>query len=573
MRTGIFKKIFAVILTLTVILPIVAITSFADTSVSLSVEDVGGVKANDAFQVSVKYTGSAAVQISGISLVIAYDESKVAFSGNSEKIFVKNMDGCTISNKNGKVRLIWDSLDKVTLTSGKLFQFTFAAKSSFSDTVITPSVEMLYVFEGNAMKDIAVGTMTGGSITGNAVNNVNAVIAAINAIDNPVVYTDACNERIISAWNKYTALSGSEKPLVTNYSTLANAIKEYNRLREQSGNDSVNAEVEKYKQEHSYALSRTKLNVTTDKNADGSFKDVVALETAITEMEKLSVQAQAKLMPQKNTLKSVLAFLKAQIKDELEEQERAELEKKQRAAAEEAVNDFLSQPFKWVFDLTPETVKTGDETGVRNALSALGDYEINKYAVEMLADKKELLEKLIKKIEELKISQNPEKAAEIKAADAFKDNFSYVLSLTPETVTRDDEIDVNIANYAYEMLDDGVKALLQNEGQLLSSLMDAIAELPQDDTDSDEDSDGDTAAEIDENDNSGDSEGGVKEIIKRIKDSAKYTVKFVTRNMSNIIWVMLAVIGVLLINFGFCYGFYRRALKHPIDKEADIDES
>ena len=43
--------------------------------------------------------------------------------------------------------------------------------------------------------------------------------------------------------------------------------------------------------------------------------------------------------------------------------------------------------------------------------------------------------------------------------------------------------------------------------------------------------------------------------------------------MSNIIWVMLAVIGVLLINFGFCYGFYRRALKHPIDKEADIDES
>ena len=421
------------------------------------------------------------------------------------------------------------------------------------------------------MKDIAAGTMTGGSITGGAVNNVNAVIAAINAIGN-VVYTEACNERIISAWNKYTALSGSEKLLVTNYSTLANAIKEYNRLREQSGNDPVNAEVEKYKQDHSYALSRTKLNVTTDKNADGSFKDVVALETAITEMEKLSVQAQAKLMPQKNTLKSVLAFLKEQIKDELEEQERAELEKKQRAAAEEAVNDYLSQPFKWVFDLTPETVKTADETGVRNALSALGDYEINKYAVEMLADKKDLLEKLIKKIEELKISQNPEKDAEIKAADAFKDNFSYVLSLTPETVTRDDEIDVNIANYAYEMLDDGVKALLQNEGQLLSSLMDAIAELPQDESDSDENSDGDTIAEIDEKDD-GDSAGGVKEIIKRIKDSAKYTVKFVTRNMSNIIWVMLAVIGVLLINFGFCYGFYRRALKHPIDKEADIDES
>ncbi len=572
MKTRIFKKIFAVILTLIIILPIVAITSFADASVSLLVEDVGGVKANDSFQVSVKYTGSAAVQISGISLAISYDESKVAFSGNSEKIFVKNMDGYTISNKNGKVKLIWDSLDKVTLTTGKLFQFTFAAKSAFSDTVITPSVEMLYVFEGNAMKDIAAGTMTGGSITANAVNNVNAVIAAINAIDNPVVYTEACNERIISAWNKYTALSGSEKLLVTNYSTLANAIKEYNRLREQSGNDPVNAEVEKYKQDHSYALSRTKLNVTTDKNADGSFKDVVALETAITEMEKLSVQAQAKLMPQKNTLKSVLAFLKEQIKDELEEQERAELEKKQRAAAEEAVNDYLSQPFKWVFDLTPETVKTADETGVRNALSALGDYEINKYAVEMLADKKDLLERLTKKIEELKISQNPEKAAEIKAADAFKDNFSYVLSLTPETVTRDDEIDVNIANYAYEMLDDGVKALLQNEGQLLSSLMDAIAELPQDDSDSDEDSDGDTIVEIDEKDD-GDSTGGVKEIIKRIKDSAKYTVKFVTRNMSNIIWVMLAVIGVLLINFGFCYGFYRRALKHPIDKEADIDES
>lgn len=260
-------------------------------------------------------------------------------------------------------------------------------------------------------------------------------------------------------------------------------------------------------------------------------------------------------------MKSVLSYLNNQVKEEQEQIEKEELEKKQRAAAEEAVKEYLSQPFKWTFDLTVDTVQTSDETGVRNAYNTLGDYEINKYAVEMLKDYRTLLELLIKRIEALKLIENPEQAAEIKAADEFKDNFSYVLGLTPETVTKDDEVDINIANYAYEMLDDSVKAHLTAEGELLASLLDAVSSLP------DEDASADDTEEPDTDTSDGDTESPIEQVIKYIKNAGKYTVKFINREMSKTVWVMLGAIGLLSINLGCCYGFYRRAKKRKSKKE------
>lgn len=563
MKTKLLKRTVIFILTLLFCIPMCCFTGFADSAVSFKVQDVSGIKANNMFDVKVNYNGTSDLKISGIVLNLSYDNSKIAYSGSSEKINVKNMSGYTVNDKNGKIKFLWDSLGTVTLKQGTILTFSFQAKKTFSDTVITPTVEMLYVFEGKNIKDIGVTSVTPGALTaesGTSLADVKNVIALIEAIDNPVVLTPACNERINSAYNAYCALNGTKRQLVTNYDKLAAAIKEYNRLSEADADSPVNSEVEKFRQDYAYALSRTKLNVTTDKNADGNFKDVVALEEAIAAAEKLSVGAQVKIAGEKNTMKSVLSFLKNLVKQEQEEKDKEELEKKQRAAAEEAVNDYLSQPFKWVFDLTVDTVQTDDETGVRNAYSTLGDYEINKYAVEMLSSKKALLEELIKRIEELKASKEPEKAAEIKAADAFKDNFSYVLSLTPETVTKDDEIDINIANYAYEMLDDSVKAYLTAEGELISSLMDAVSSLP--DEDGEDDGDDDTDIEAPDTDSSEDDpKNPIQQVIKHIKDAGKYTVKFINREMSKTVWVLLGAIGVLCINLGCLYGFYRHALK------------
>ncbi|GEM_PF-3032227 len=563
MKANIFKKAVIFTLALLLILPISCFVSSADSAASFKVENVTGIKANDTFEVKVDYTGTSDLKISGIVMNLAFDSSKIAFSGSSEKINVKNMDGYTVNAKDGKLKFLWDSLSTVTLKNGNILKFSFQAKKGFSDTVITPSIETLYVFENGNIKEIPVSSFSSGSLTAGSASlkDVTNVINLINGIDDPVVLTPACNERITNAYNAYCKLSGEKRLLVTNYDKLAAAIKEYNRLSENSNNNSVDQEVEKFKTDYAYALSRTKSNVTTEKTADGKFKDVVALEEAIAAAEKLSVQAQVKLSKEKNTMKSVLSYLRNQVKEEQEQIEKEELEKKQRLAAEEAVKEYLSQPFKWTFDLTVDTVQTSDETGVRNAYNTLGDYEINKYAVEMLKDYRTLLESLIKRIEALKLIENPEQAAEIKAADAFKDNFSYVLGLTPETVTKDDEVDINIANYAYEMLDDSVKAHLTAEGELLASLMDAVSSLPDEETSEDD------AEEPDTDNSDGDTESPIEQVIKYIKNAGKYTVKFINREMSKTVWVMLGAIGLLCINLGCCYGFYCRAKKRKIKKE------
>ena len=59
---------------------------------------------------------------------------------------------------------------------------------------------------------------------------VDEVIDAINAIPNPVVYTDACYALILNARNEYNALPEALRADVTNYSVLTDAEAAYNAL-------------------------------------------------------------------------------------------------------------------------------------------------------------------------------------------------------------------------------------------------------------------------------------------------------------------------------------------------------
>ena len=61
-------------------------------------------------------------------------------------------------------------------------------------------------------------------------NAANAVIDLINAIDDPVVYTDACHQEILDARAAYNNLTQAQKALVGNYATLTDAEAAYNTL-------------------------------------------------------------------------------------------------------------------------------------------------------------------------------------------------------------------------------------------------------------------------------------------------------------------------------------------------------
>ena len=499
-----------------------------------------------------------------ISAYSPFDDGSVIILNDTGKI-----DGLefnrVVYNENGKIEDIIagdfficyappDRTDFSSLPDELIQKYSELFKTPKVFIKINGNVEMLYVIEKHDIKDIDVGNILPGTVSAISSARAKKVEMEIDQIDNPVVLTNDCNTKIVKAWNSYCALTGAEKLLVKNYETLVAAMKKYAELQRNSENDPVSAEVNEFTNKYSYALALTKLTATTEKDSNGNYKDIEALNTAIRALEGLSVQAQVILMPNKNTMKSVLYYLQEQIKEELEEAEAAERERKQREAAKEAVEDFLNQPYKWVLDLTVDKVTTDDETGVRTALSGLESAEINKYAIEMLAEKKKLLQDLLKKILELKINAEPEKAEAIISAEEFKNRFSSVLSLTPDSVTRDDEVDVNIANYAYELLSADAKLYLEKEGKLLASLMDAIASLPSDETENErheeQDNDSNSAGNISET---------VKEVIKRIADNSQYSVKILERNMSNIVWVLLVAIGILSLNLIVCYGFYNKA--------------
>ena len=61
-------------------------------------------------------------------------------------------------------------------------------------------------------------------------NAANAVIDLINAIDDPVVYTDACHQEILDAREAYDNLTGDQQALVGNYATLTDAEDAYASL-------------------------------------------------------------------------------------------------------------------------------------------------------------------------------------------------------------------------------------------------------------------------------------------------------------------------------------------------------
>ena len=516
------------------------------------------IKANESFDIKVKLSNADDLKLNGLTLALKYDKNVISYSNKSAKALVDGMDEFTAHNSNGTVIFTWDSLENAVIPAGNsdIIKFSFQALSDFSATSVTMQVNSLYYLNGNKITDIQCTVGSALSLNQLVSSAVQSVINRINAIPQPVTYTPDCGAKITAAWNEYCALPAQSKTAVTNYNVLVAAMKEYERLSAEQGTG--NTELDEYKRAHEYALSLTKLNATTDKDADGKFKDIEAIKIALSDMEKLSIATQAKLMTSKNTLKDVLQYLEKQVEDEIKQQEEEKRIEEQKQAAKEAVEDFKSQPFKWVFDLTVDTVKVTDETGVSNAMTALNSAEINKYAIEMLKEYRELLEALSKRIVELKVAENPEMAKEIIAAEDFKSKFSSILALTVDNVTKDDELDINIASYAFEMLDDGVKALLEAEGEHIAALLEKVSNLPDSEETDTDDNDAADTTEIEEHD---ESPSIIQKVINKIIGGKDYDVTIQNRNMSKFIWVMLIAIGALSINLGVCYGFYKYAEK------------
>lgn len=464
-----FSLVFSVLFLLTVMY--IPVSALNENEAVFSLSGASGVKKGDTVLVEISVNAGSGTKINGMDFSLLFESEYLSYISGSAKLNMNTDNSPTVSVLNNRLNLAWDSGTSVTLASGKFASFSFRVENISKELEVKLNFGSCYaisIVSGRVVyKDIAVSVSNTALIKGdNEDAAVNAVIAAIDGIGE---VTAGSKSQLDLIYNAYKSLSQAQKQKVTNYDKLAEAIRKCDELIKQEENDPVAKEIKDYKIKYSEALN---LRVSTV-----GPNDVEKLTEALEAMKKLSSRAQVELLRTKYLLDSVLA----KAKELKSEEDRKNNEEKLRAEAEALANEYRNGIYKWVFALTTDTVKIVDGEGVNLAYEELLNIEIvNDIAYRLLAPEKELLEALKKKIDELKLIQNPELSAAIAKANDFREKFGFLFTLKDDEVTYDEKIDIYIAYELLNSYDEDVKELLSSELERLEQLMSIVGGLEPD---------------------------------------------------------------------------------------------
>lgn len=455
-----FSLVFSVLFLLTVMY--IPVSALNENEAVFSLSGASGVKKGDTVVVEISVNAGSGTKINGMDFSLLFESEYLSYISGSAKLNINTDNSPTVSVLNNRLNLAWDSGTSVPLASGKFASFSFRVENISKELEVKLNFGSCYaisIVSGRVVyKDIAVSVSNTALIKGdNEDAAVNAVIAAIDGIGE---VTAGSKSQLDLIYNAYKSLSQAQKQKVTNYDKLAEAIRKCDELIKQEENDPVAKEIKDYKIKYSEALN---LRVSTV-----GPNDVEKLTEALEAMKKLSSQAQVELLRTKYLLDSVLA----KAKELKSEEDRKNNEEKLRAEAEALANEYRNGIYKWVFALTTDTVKIVDGEGVNLAYEELLNIEIiNDIAFKLLAPEKKLLESLKKRIDELKLIQNPELSAAIAKANDFREKFGFLFTLKDDEVTYDEKIDIYIAYELLNSYDEDVKELLSSELERLEQLM------------------------------------------------------------------------------------------------------
>lgn len=464
-----FSLVFSVLFLLTVIY--IPVSALNENEAVFSLSGASGVKKGDTVVVEISVNSGSGTKINGMDFSLLFESEYISYINGSAKLNVNTDNSPTVSVLNNRLNLAWDSGTSVPLASGKFASFSFKVENISKELEIKLNFGSCYaikIVSGRVVyTDIATSVTNTAMIKGkNEDAAVNAVIAAIDGIGE---VTAGSKSQLNLIYNAYKKLSQAQKQKVTNYDKLAEAIRKCDELIKQEENDPVTNEIKDYKIKYSEALN---LRVSTV-----GPNDVGKLTEALEAMKKLSSHAQVELLRTKYLLDSVLA----KAKELKSEEDKKSNEEKLRAEAVALANEYRNGIYKWVFALTTDTVRIVDGEGVNLAYEELMNIEIiNDIAFRLLAPEKELLESLKKRIDELKLIQNPELSAAIAKANDFREKFGFLFTLKDDEVTYDEKIDIYIAYELLNSYDDDVKELLSSELERLEQLMSIVGDLEPD---------------------------------------------------------------------------------------------
>ena len=470
-------KVASLLLVLLLLFSSFAIVAAAESKV-LEIEAVASASAGDTVFVTVK-TSQKYSLVGGIRMALLYDTSKFSYVVGSRSVKASGIDADSVTpdkDSGGKLHFVWEGYNGIDL-DGSIVTYQFKALDTATDTAdFNLCIYEIYKADENYTPIVDVSSPLYVKHTVSFAEpdaQVEAVKKIISSIGT-VTYSDKSKSDIDAAFAAYNALTVLQQNQVTNYSDLVKALETYNTLKKESIQNANNAAAESYRNTYKTVLSLTRDTVTLN--------DKAAIEQALTAWDEIkSVDVKGILVAERNLLKLLTTRI-----TELEKiKEDEEYEQQLKAEAVVLAEEFR-QAYKYVLSLTDDTVGISDRMGIS---SALGEIEsmafVNTYVVDILKPEYELLEKLLEKIDNLQIEEDPESSQAVTEADNFTRLFGWVLNLTEEQVTADDYADLVVAQTFFKLLSSDAKELLPGVEKLLDSLVAKAEELADSEADTD----------------------------------------------------------------------------------------
>lgn len=461
----------------------------------------------------------------GIYAEISFD--KTAFELQKYTVVNDNISDCSVGYRNSKVLFVWDS-DKNASFSGNLLKLQFKTvsdslegKKKFSFDVIEMCDEKFKsVPNAVTSAEVSVKKLT-------ASDNVLKTIDLINNIGT-VDASDACLKRITLALNAFSKLTSSEKGLVSNYPTLAEAQKKYNELKEkeeaEKNQQALQNEINKFLSDNADALALTESNA--------KISDLTKVTDALNEYATKSAYVREKLKNEYEHLKKLRDKINALIEDENAKNAAIEI----AAGFRETFKDLIELPVSNVV-YEPEVL-----TEIESAINTY-DEVFDDYTKALLTKEYQHIKALYERYKELEIKNAPEPESVVREYTAFREKYLKLIMMSEDSVTQNEYSLIQQAMSDYDSMSDMAKGKTASVYRHLMNLLFALNNAEVDYIDSD-----DTQTDIDSDTNGNEI---IKEVVKyktKTLEAGEIGLK-TSYKVSDTVWMLLVLLGVSIILF------------------------
>ena len=461
----------------------------------------------------------------GIYAEISFD--KTAFELQKYTVVNDNISDCSVGYRNSKVLFVWDS-DKNASFSGNLLKLQFKTVSDSSEGKKKFSFDVIEMCD-EKFKSVS-NAVTSAEVSVKKLTASDNVLKTIDLINNigPVDASDACLKRITLALNAFSKLTSSEKGLVSNYPTLAEAQKKYNELKEkeetEKNQQALQNEINKFLSDNADALALTESNA--------KISDLTKVTDALNEYATKSAYVREKLKNKYEHLKKLRDKINALIEDENAKNAAIEI----AAGFRETFKDLIELPVSNVV-YEPELL-----TEIESAINTY-DEVFDDYTKALLTKEYQHIKALYERYKELEIKNAPEPESVVREYTAFREKYLKLIMMSEDSVTQNEYSLIQQAMSDYDSMSDMAKGKMASVYRHLMNMLFALNNAEVDYIDSD-----DTQTDIDSDTNGNEI---IKEVVKyktKTLEAGEIGLK-TSYKVSDTVWMLLVLLGVSIILF------------------------